>query len=300
MQCLRTGGGLVWLWCASWLVAAAAPPRAVPVSVEADPAPTFIRFVAEGTQAGQVQTAVRLYRDAAGAEVTLFSAVHVADRSYYEELQRRFRDCDALLYEMIRDRDDEFRQPEVDHSHPVSQLQIGMKRLLALDFQLDAIDYTPTNFVHADLDPATFFRLQTERQESLLALMIRVMLEEQARLNSGEGTSVGSLELLMALMNPDRAYALKLVLGRQMDQLERMVAGIDSSADGAGSLIVSALNHHAMEVLSQTLAHGARRLGIFYGAGHMADFDERLRARGFRCVGEEWLTAWDIRPGRKP
>ena len=70
MQCLRTGGCLVWLWCASWLVAAADPPRTVPASVKADQAPTFIRFVAEGARAGQVQTAVRLYRNAAGAEVT--------------------------------------------------------------------------------------------------------------------------------------------------------------------------------------------------------------------------------------
>jgi hypothetical protein len=56
--------------------------------------------------------------------------------------------------------------------------------------------------------------------------MIRVMLEEQARLNAGEGTTVSSLGLLLALKNPDRGYALKLVLGRQMDQLEKMLAGI--------------------------------------------------------------------------
>ena len=175
-----------------------------------------------------------------------------------------------------------------------------MKNLLALEFQLDAIDYSPANFVHADLDPATFFRLQAERNESLLGLMIRVMLEEQARMNAGQSTSVSSFGLLLALMNPDRAYALKLILGQQMEQLESMLAGIDNSGDGEGSVIVSARNEHAMAVLQQQIQQGRHRLGIFYGAGHMVDFERRLTQMGCGLATEEWITAWDIRPRAKP
>jgi hypothetical protein len=260
------------------------------------PAGSFIRFVADGSAAGRVETAVKEYRNTAGVSVILFAAVHVGDRGYYRELQRRFAECDVLLYEMIRDAGPAHAPVEVDTANPVSQLQIGMKRLLALEFQLEAVDYTPTNFVHADLDPTTFARLQAERQESLLSLMIRVMLEEQARLNAGEGTPVSSLGLLLALMNPDRGYALKLVLGRQMDQLERMLAGIENDGDGQGSVIVSARNAHAMKVLEEQIQRGQRRLGIFYGAAHMTDFEERLTRMGFQRADEEWLTAWDIRP----
>lgn len=261
--------------------------------------PSFIRFVASGDRAGRVETAVKTYRNTDGVEVALFAAVHVADRAYYQDLQKRFRACDALLYEMIRDREPDNTAAEVDTANPVSQLQIGMKKMLALEFQLDAIDYSPTNFVHADLDPTTFFRLQEERNESLLGLMIRLMLEEQARLNAGQGTSVSSFGLLFALMNPDRAYALKLLLGQQMEQLEGMLAGIDDGNDGTGSVIVSARNEHAVEVLKEQVRRGRRHLGIFYGAGHMVDFEKRLNRLGFNLAGEEWITAWDIQPQTK-
>jgi hypothetical protein len=271
-------------------------PETAPSSTPTVDRPSFIRFVAEGTTAGQVETAIKSYRNPDGVTVTLFAVVHIGDAGYYEELQRRFQKCDVLLYEMIRDAGPTQVPLEIDTAHPVSQLQIGMKRLLALEFQLDAIDYSPANFVHADLDPRTFARLQAERQESLLSLMIRVMLEEQARLNAGDGTTVSSLGLLMALMNPDRGYALKLVLGRQMDELERMLAGIESDGDGQGSVIVSARNAHAMSVLQDQLQLGHRHLGIFYGAAHMADFEERLLRLGYQATDQEWLTAWDIRP----
>jgi hypothetical protein len=270
------------------------------VGAPADPptdALSFIRFVSTTNHAGRVETAVRTYQDTRGAQVTLFAAVHVADAAYYQQLQRRFRQCDALLYEMIRDEAPNPATAEIDTAHPISQLQIGMKRLLALEFQLDAIDYSATNFVHADLDPETFYRLQQERKESLLGLMIKLMLEEQARINAGEATPVNSFALLAALMNPDRAYALKLMLGQQMDQLERMLAGIDDGdGSGDGSVIVSARNEHAMKVLQQQIAAGRRQLGIFYGAGHMTDFDRRLLQLGFQPVRAEWITAWDIRP----
>jgi hypothetical protein len=259
---------------------------------------SFIRFVSTNDHAGRVETAVRSYHNPDGVEVTLYSAVHIADAEYYRNLQQRFRQCDALLYEMIRDEAPDDTAPEIDTAHPISQLQIGMKRLLALEFQLDAIDYSASNFVHADLDPVTFLRLQQERNESLLGIMIRLMLEEQARINAGEATPVNSFALLVALMNPDRAYALKLMLGQQMDQLERILAGIDDSdgADGTGSVIVSARNEHAVKVLQEQIAQGRRRLGIFYGAGHMTDFERRLTQLGFQPTRSEWVTAWDIRP----
>jgi hypothetical protein len=269
-----------------------------PPAPSADPTnpPPSIRFVADGPHAGRVETVVRTYRNPQDIQVTLFGAVHVGDGPYYRDLQKRFTTCDALLYEMIRDSDNTPSDLEVDTSHPVSQLQLGMKNLLNLEFQLEAIDYTPANFVHADLDPTTFHRLQRERSESLLGLMFRVMLEEQARLNTGQGSTVSSMSLLLALMNPDRGYALKLVLGRQMEQLEALVAGIDQDPDGQGSVIVGARNEHAIQVLEQQITQGRRQLGIFYGAAHLPDFHQRLLQRGFKPDHEEWLTAWDIRP----
>ena len=270
--------------------------------------PSFVRFIPDGSRAGRVETAVTTYRDTNGIAVTLFAAVHVGDAAYYRNLQRRFEACDALLYEMVRDTEEPGTPLETAPAalsadsagqlQMVGYLQSGMRRLLELEFQLDAIDYSPANFVHADLDPATFFRLQHERQESLLSLMFRVMLEEQARLNAGQGSTVDGFSLLLALMNPDRGYALKLVLGRQMDQLEAMLAGIDQGPNGQESVIVGARNEHAVRMLQGQIRLGHRRLGIFYGAAHMPDFQRRLEKLGFERLSEEWVIAWDIRPAQ--
>jgi hypothetical protein len=183
--------------------------------------------------------------------------------------------------------------------HPVSQLQIGLKSLLNLEFQIDAVDYRRTNFVHADLDPAAFEKLQRERGETILGLMLRAVFEEQARQTAGQGNVLDGFQLLAALLSPNRAHALKLLLGRQMADLEDVVAGIDRSADGKGSVLLSARNEHAVRVLVEQIGRGRRSLGVFYGAGHMPDLKTRLEALGFRETQSEWLTAWNIRQRRR-
>ena len=281
----------------AWCGRAAEPPPASRPATN-----SFVRFERTGADRGRLSTAVRTYTNANDRTVALIAAIHVGDPAYYRKLQESFKNYDALLYEMIRDRDADIRE-KIQSDHPVSQLQIGLKNALGLEFQLDALDYTPTNFVHADLDPETFARLQGERGETILGLMLRAILEEDARQRSGQGQALHPLHLLWALASGDRAHALKLLLAQQMDQIEATLAGIDRGSDGQGSVLVSGRNEHAMGVLRDQLERGKRRLGIFYGAGHMTDFERRLGQLGFQPAGEQWLTAWDIRrrrPSAKP
>ena len=45
----------------------------------------------------------------------------------------------------------------------------------------------------------------------------------------------------------------------------------------------------------QQLAAGKRRLGIFYGAGHLPDMEKRLEKDfGLKRQSTTWLTAWDM------
>jgi hypothetical protein len=259
------------------------------------PAPTnsasFIRFEATGRDEGRVQTAITTYARVDGVAVSLIAAVHVGDRAYYDRLQQLFTNYDALLYEMIRDRDDP--APAVAQAdHPVSQLQIGLKSLLDLEFQLDRIDYAKTNFVHADLDPATFARLQKEKGETILGLLLRVALEEEARQREPTDSSLESLQFLLALFHPNRAHHLKLLLGRQMDRIENMLAGIE---DDQGTVLVRGRNEHALRVLQDQIRRGRKKLALFYGAGHMPDFAQQLEQAGFKKIAQRWETAWDIR-----
>lgn len=259
----------------------------------------FIRFVKTGRNEGHVDTATKTYRrEKDQVTVSLASVVHVGDGAYYDTLQQLFEGYDAVLYEMIRDREAE-PGDDVGTDHPVSQLQIGMKTLLDLEFQLDRIDYSRTNFVHADLDPTTFASLQAERGESIFGLLFKAALEEQRRQSADPDKGLNPFAVLFALTADDSARQLKFLLGQQMGQMEDMLAGIDQTADGKGSAILSGRNEHALKVLAEQIGRGRKKLAIFYGAGHMPDFEKRLLEQGFAQVGETWQMAWDVRRAKK-
>ncbi|HAV61526.1 MAG TPA: hypothetical protein DCY13_04075 [Verrucomicrobiales bacterium] len=260
----------------------------------------FIRFTKTGSGEGHVDTAVKSYfREGDRALVTLAAVIHVGDAAYYEKLQKLFESYDSVLYEMIRDRDAE-PASEVGTDHPVSQMQIMMKTLLGLEFQLDRIDYGRTNFVHADLDPESFARLQADRGETIFGLLFRAAMEEQRRQSANPEEGLNPFALLLAFTAEDSAHQLKFLLGQQMGQMENLLAGLDQSAGGEGSVILSGRNDHAMKVLSEELQKGRKKLVLFYGAGHMPDFEKRLLKQGFKLVTEHWNVAWDIRKKNAP
>ena len=66
--------------------------------------PLFVRVDKDDSgEPRALQTAVATYEiengPFRGAKVDLIGAVHVGERSYYRELNRRFKDYDAVLYE---------------------------------------------------------------------------------------------------------------------------------------------------------------------------------------------------------
>lgn len=271
-----------------------------PAQAERPAGSEFLRFTKSGLTEGKLETAVKQFRrEADRAVVSLVAVVHVGDAGYYDRLQKFFESFDAVLYEMIRERDVE-PTPAERSGHPISQLQVGMKNLLELEFQLDRIDYSRKNFVHADLDPASFEKLQADRGETIFGLLLKAALEEQRRQSADPSTAMNPFALLGALLSSDRGPQLKMMLGSQMSQMENVLAGIDQTPDGKGSAILSGRNEHAMKVLAEQLAKGKRRLAIFYGAGHMPDLEKRLKEIGFKNTGEQWFAAWDIRKKPKP
>ena len=51
-----------------------------------------------------------------------------------------------------------------------------------------------------------------------------------------------------------------------------------------------------MSVLKEQIESGKRNLAIFYGAGHLADMEQRLLNEfGMKRGGTRWLTAWKLR-----
>jgi hypothetical protein len=283
--------------------ALAGPVQAAQPSPAGEPAVTgtnlavnaFLRFEVTGRDSGHLDTAVRSYGRSDGVSVALIAAVHVADRAYFDQLQRLFERYDALLYELIREGGAR-ADVRVDTDNPVSQAQLGLKTLLNLEFQLEAINYARPNFVHADLDPETFQRLQTARGESILGLMLHAALEAEERAPDDGQSTLSAFQMFWALLRSDRSRHLKFLLGQQMGQLEAAAAGLDK---GGPTVLVSDRNAKAIEVLQAQIQSGKRALGIFYGAGHMPDLERRLLELGFRRGNVEWIRAWDVGDDRR-
>ena len=172
-------------------------------------------------------------------------------------------------------------------------MQNGIKSLLELDHQLEEIDYTRPNFVHADMSPDQFVQAMKDRNESFLQMYFRLL--GQAMAHQSEMTAKGEsldFELFSALFAKDRPRRLKMALAKQLAEMESLMVSFGGEQ---GSVIITERNKMALKVLKEQLAAGKAKLGIFYGAGHLNDMDERLR-KDFHLepVSITWLTAWNL------
>lgn len=252
----------------------------------------YIRHVSDRSGAPQaLEVAITGFEAPSGARVDLVGAIHVADRAYFAELDRRLAEYGVVLYELVGE-PGRVSAPRGGAPSMVGMMQGGMKNALGLAFQLDEVDYARDNMVHADLTPNEFSASMRERKESFLGMMFRAWAMAMAEQGSGK-TAGQEAEFIKALFASDRQRALKRVLAEQLsDQTELL----ESLAGDNGSTLITVRNQRAVEVLRDQLDGGARDIAIFYGAGHMPDFEKRLvEDFGMRRVSNEWIEAWDLR-----
>lgn len=265
--------------------AEAVPPAAVPAA--------FARVDEDaGGRPRALQVAIVRY-DAGDAaySVDLISAVHIGDREYYDRLNERFRDYDALLYELVvPDGAAGGRDLAFDRGI-MSSLQIGLKDALGLAFQLEEIDYAAANFVHADMSSSMLADSMRERGESLYVYFWRLFyaaISDYAR----DPLGLSDLATMSSLLGATEGDAVKIALAYEMVRATREG---DFLGGSSGSALIAARNEHALGVLRGQLDAGSRRIGLFYGAAHMPDLEERLtRDFGLERVRVEWTDAWRL------
>lgn len=296
----------VWsvaVWCMAIVAICTAAPAAEPEAESKrkdDDQTEFIRLVRDESDV-PMSMEVAIVRctprgDRRGkATVDLVGAVHVAEKSYYEQLNRAFRKYDAVLYELVAPEGTKVPKGGGSSNHPVSLLQNGMKSILKLEFQLDAIDYGRENMIHADMTPDQFAKSMQRRGETMFTMFLRMMTYAMAQ---QQGSKVSDTQLLLALFQKDRALALKRVLAEQFEDMGGSFAALDGPN---GSAIITDRNGVALEVLREQLDKGKRKIAIFYGAGHMDDFLKRLdKDFDLTPARTRWLVAWDLSSPEKP
>ena len=244
-----------------------------------------------------LQTAVARYEIESGtykgAKVDLVGAVHVGERSYYEELNRRFKEYEAVLYELVANSDDRpsGRQPR-GGVNPIGSLQTGMKDALKLAFQLEEVNYQAKNFVHADMSPEEFGQDMVKRNDGFVSMFARLMGAGFATQSSKKNSQAQS-DMMAAMLSRD-PIRMRRAMASQMEVMDNQMVGL-ADKDGKSTLLTER-NAKAFEVLQRELDSGRRSLSVFYGAAHLLDMHDRMtRDFGAKLTKIEWLDAWDLR-----
>jgi hypothetical protein len=119
--------------------------------------------------------------------------------------------------------------------------------------------------------------------------LLGTAIAQQGDLSAG-GPS--DLDVLAALFAKDRPRRRKILLAKQLADMESLMVSFGGEQ---GSAIITDRNKMALSVLKDQLAAGKKLVGIFYGAGHLQDMDERLRKDfGLKPVAITWVTAWNL------
>lgn len=265
----------------------------------------WVRLVTdeEGNATG-LETAIARYTgNPAGARsevlVDLVGAIHVGDAAYYEDLNRRFIAYQVLLYELVAPEGTIIpKGSRARNDNPMGLMQNGMKDLLDLEHQLEKVDYTAQNFVHADMSPEELLASMKSRGEGVISMYFRLMGqaigEQTKRQVKGKSTELDLVQAIFA--REDRPRKLKIAMASEMTELEGLLTSFGGKK---GSSLIHERNKVALEVMAEQIKQGKRRLAIFYGAGHLADMDKRLRDEyGMEQVSKEWVTAWDLTPAK--
>jgi hypothetical protein len=235
--------------------------------------------------------------DRPGVTVDLVGAIHIADKAYYDDLNKRFDTYEVVLYELVAPEGTKIPKEgrPGNNANPIGALQNGMGAMLDLEHQLDRVDYSKANFVHADMSPEEFAKSMANRGESLVQMFLRLMgqgMVQQAAQQQKEGGGSTDLDIIFALFSRDRAHKLKSLFADQFENMEAQMLMFDGPE---GSTIITERNKKAFEVLAKQLKDGKKNVAVFYGAGHLPDMEKRLAADfGLKREGEKWLTAWSL------
>jgi hypothetical protein len=248
-----------------------------------------------------------------GATVDLIGAIHLGEPDYYDALNERFKSYDVLLYEAVMPEEavreglrpgggEGSRRPGLSDEEEwtdakigftaISVLQLGMKEALGMEFQLAGVDYTPDNFVHADMTAEEFESSMARRGESFAGMFLTEMGKSLAAQQEQNPLAM-NLDMMLSALSKDRFYRARRIFASQL------VKAGDGEAfatlDGS-STIITERNKKCLEVMHQQLNAGKVHAGIFYGAGHFKDMEERMvKDYGFQRQSEEWLVAWHLR-----
>jgi len=237
-----------------------------------------------------------------GPTIWLAGASHLGESNYFTRLQKLLDAQSLVLFEGVGAKSKKMRfDPEEETS-----IQHTMATSLGLVFQLSAIDYDRTHYTNSDL---TIPQLQALLSGAAGggtpgSSGTKASQEFQQLLQIMDGSSfLGTLMhigLKFIGSSPKLQAMTKVLLVETLGRLEGDVSqmkGVPPEIQRLLSVIIVERNKVVIDDLKAQLraARPPGSIAVFYGAGHMADMEKRLRGElGYRPHGEMWLTAISV------
>lgn len=235
-----------------------------------------------------------------GTVVWLSGVAHIGTSNYYARLQEHLNSMDVVLYEGVND-PQQAREAAREEKEEEPSLQGEVARALGLEFQLDAIDYSPPHFINSDMTTQQLMDLvRNSKDPARTAKDLNALFKAigpgsfAAQVMSLVGKGLGSHPRL-------RDYALVAmieVLGSldgDITEMQDLPAGQRELME----LIVKGRNTAVFNHLQEQLEreNPPATISVFYGAAHMYDLEKRMMAElGFVPVKTQWLTAMRVVP----
>lgn len=267
-----------------------------------------MRVTRPDTNTIALQIALRRFVPAKGygPNVWLSGVSHLGESNYFVLLQRHLDAQPVVLYEGVggKSKKQMRHDPEEENS-----IQHTMALALGLVFQLSAIDYDRRQFKNSDLTIPQLQRLLSgeaagEPGGGTGAARATGSREFQELMGVMDGSSLlGTLMhvgLKLIGANPKLRAMTKVVMIETLGQLTGDMGemkGLPPEFQRLLSVIIQERNKVVLEDVRKEVSASrpVRAVSVFYGAGHMADLEKRLRAElGYRPRSEIWLTAMSV------
>ncbi len=240
----------------------------------------FLRVASAADATPQaLELAIVHYIGADSISIDLVAVVHLGEREYYRQIDSVMVPFEVVLYEGVSSdsvsetvvwEKDKFEQD------PMYRRYRRLAKLFGFVGQLDGIDYSRSNFVHADLRWAELRR----RLESENVPM----------------PDFSQLDTAVTILEGKLTGAPPTVLREFRRQMAQGFASKRQNMAGRPEFAIEIRNDHVLDILRAQLRSGKKRIAILYGADHMPDLHAHLlNDFGMTPSRRWWLEAWNLR-----
>jgi hypothetical protein len=260
----------------------------------------YTRNAQTGADAFEMQTGSRLFRKAGAPAVDLVGVVHIGSADYYQRVSRRLAQADLVLFEGVTDgNQDPLDQDPAAMVRAESKSGYGrIASSIGLSSQGEQIRYERPRFRRCDVTIQEMIRLLDEDiarggKAGQEAADAKRQIQSIKRVLGGESLLMNSALGLVKVSHSIRSRVRLSMVGIGTGDTEGEVS------PRLKRLINEDRNEHVIRELSQILRKepGRRRIAVFYGSGHHADLEWRLRKLGYSPAGPvSWDSAIVSRP----